>query len=451
MTTIIDIFKRVSEHRGWDATDGAPEEVVAEKQQETHVWNEVMKQMHEPFELLSEAIDQGLEHAGICLELLPRPKRDSAKAKSRSGPFQVDIEAAAEPKPGNPGFARIIEEKLDAFNSRKGELLKTWARERGIDLAEESATRPSFPSEQDQAQLHIILYMENLMHASGEAVRELVAFADEKVEDGTMSRKRLVTPTFRRLRKWFMAVFSSEDSSAEQAPDLMETSANIVFFGDGYNQKKDPEHLPPSTPWQHFGEALRKVPRFLVSEESVFGFRVACATMTIGIVAFLEHTQQFFMEQRLVWAMFIIAIGMTMSKFSHSQSFLGIDTKQRLPASGQSFFGFLCRVGGTVVAMCFSLIIWYIVDERMPGVIVILWLFVFAQYYFFVKYPRFIPAAMIAIVTQVMIIGYELQVLAIGREVAERTGQRYYPCVHHRRRKAASLKMIASLASNGRL
>ncbi|GAB1320884.1 ER transporter 6TM N-terminal domain-containing protein [Madurella fahalii] len=402
MMTIIDIFKRVSERRGWDTADDAPEEVVAEKEKEKHVWNEVMKQMHEPFEILSQAIDQGLEHAGICLELLPRPKKVSPKAGK-------DLEAGERPKPGDRGFARIVDGKVDAFHSKKGELLKTWIREKGFDLNENNAKPSRLPSERDQAQLNIILYMENLMHASGEAVQGLIAFADVKVDEGTMSRKRLITPTFLRLRKWFLAVFSSEDSSAEQAPDLMETSANIVFFGDGYNKKKDPEHLPPATAWQHFGNALRNVPKFFGSEESVFGFRVACATMTIGIVAFLERTQQFFMAQRLVWAMIIIALGMTMT-------------------SGQSFFGFLCRVGGTVVAMCFSLVIWYIVDERTPGAIVFLWLFVFIEYYFFIKYPRFVPAVMVAIVTQAMIIGYELQVLAIGREVAERTGQPYYPC-----------------------
>lgn len=36
--------------------------------------------------------------------------------------------------------------------------------------------------------------------------------------------------------------------------------------------------------------------------------------MTVGIVAFLERTQAFFVAQRLVWAMIMIAIGMTMSE-----------------------------------------------------------------------------------------------------------------------------------------
>jgi hypothetical protein len=58
---------------------------------------------------------------------------------------------------------------------------------------------------------------------------------------------------------------------------------------------------------------VRSIPRFLGSTESAFGFRVACATLTVGVIAFLKDTQAFFIEQRLVWAMIIIAIGMTMT------------------------------------------------------------------------------------------------------------------------------------------
>ncbi|KAL2131186.1 hypothetical protein VTI74DRAFT_5434 [Chaetomium olivicolor] len=409
MNTIIDIFKRFSEHPDWDGTDDAPDDVAAEKDLEKHVWNEVMKQVQEPFDILSEAVDQGLEHAAMCLELVKRPKKPSSKVGRRgSNQSDIDLEANQEPKPGDPGFARVLDDKVQSFYCRKGELLRKWVEERGINLDEGGAEQSYFRSERDQVQLYIVLYMENLMHASGEAVQDLVDFADEKVQDGTMSRRRPILPTVHRLRKWLVAVFSNEDTSGEQSPDAMEAGANIVCFGDGYNRKRDPEHLPPETAWQRFGNGLRKIPDFFGSEESAFGFRVACATMTIGIVAYLENTQRFFLEQRLVWAMIIVSLGMT-------------------PTSGQSFFGFLCRIGGTVAAMVFSFIIWYIVNEKVPGAIVFLWFFLFINYYFFVKFPRLMPAVLICIVTQVLIIGYELQVIMIGRAASERTGQPFYP------------------------
>ncbi|KAK4141413.1 uncharacterized protein C8A04DRAFT_39139 [Dichotomopilus funicola] len=403
MNTIIDIFQRFSARPEWESTDDANDS----KDIERHVWNEVMKQVQEPLDILAEAVDQGLEHAAMCLELLKRPKKLTAKGATQesSNPPDIDLEAAEEPKPGDPEFARVLDDKIQVFYSRKGELLRKWVQERGVLFDDHTAENPHFNSERDQVQLYIILYMENLMHASGEAVQDLVDFADEKVEDGTMAKKRFIAPTVHRLRKWLQAVFGHEDSSPDQTPDVLETGANLVHFGNEYNRKKNPERLPPETAWERFGDGLRKIPKFFGSEESAFGFRVACATMTIGIVAFLEETQRFFIEQRLVWAMIIIAIG----------------------TSGQSIFGLLCRIGGTVAAMCFALVIWYIVDEKSAGVIVFLWISVFINYYFFIKFPRFLPAVLICVITQVLIIGYELQVRTIGLAAAQRTGQPYYP------------------------
>ncbi|KAK1773957.1 hypothetical protein QBC45DRAFT_446490 [Copromyces sp. CBS 386.78] len=402
MTTIIDIFKRVSETEGWQTEEDTPPEVVAEKEIEKRIWNEVMKQMHEPFDILSEAIDKGLQHAALQLDLTPRPK------KSKTADIE---EKAGQPlQPGDLGYAHVIHEKVTSFHAVKGELLKIWVKEKGLVYDEEGFTAndqaPLERQKRDQAQLNILLYMENLMHASGIAVYEFAAWADSKVEDGTMSRKRLIMPGFRRLEKWFLAVLRNEDSTAE--PDMAESSNTVVSFGDGFNKKgKDPEHLPPVTAWQRFGNRLRKISKFFGSEESVFGFRVACATMSVGILAFLKETQHFFREQRLVWAMIMVAIGMTMT-------------------SGQSLFGFICRTCGTVVAMVLSLIVWYIVDGHVPGVIVFLWLSVFMCHYFFLKYPRFVPGVMVIIITQVMIVGYELQVKKIGRAAAEKTGQPVY-------------------------
>lgn len=95
--------------------------------------------------------------------------------------------------------------------------------------------------------------------------------------------------------------------------------------------------------------------------------------------------------------------------------------------SGQSMFGFVGRILGTALSMIFSIIIWYIVDGQTAGVIVMLWFFIFLEMYFFLKFPRFIAIFLICIVTQVLIIGYELQVRKIGIKAASATGQPYYP------------------------
>ncbi|CAK7231686.1 hypothetical protein SBRCBS47491_008015 [Sporothrix bragantina] len=490
MSTIMDIFRRTAEHRGWNtgADEDKPEEALA-KEKERRVWNEVMKQLHEPFVLLAEAIDEGLEHSGLQLGLLPKSKEqkakdkearnarkaakaaeaaakakgngaesaDEAKAKDADGaaaaspnasasssngtsqkssespkdnaaaspsppssPAGKDVDVEAEAgviKPGDEGFANVINDKVKKFYNMRSEILRIWAKERGlldgpaspVTAKDGAGLDPVFLArEQRQSQLYVLLYMEQLMIATGEAVQDFVEYADKTVASGTMDKTRFLFPTLRRMRKWVISVFNDKGANADDTEEVLKPNFNVVFMGDGFNTKKDPEHLPAASAWQHFGNGLRVISRFLGSDESMFGIRVACANMTVAIVCYLRHTQQFFQEQRLVWAMIIIAIGMSQT-------------------SGQSIFGFFCRIGGSFIAMIVSFIIWYIADEKTPGIIVFLWLFIFCEYYVFIKYPRFVAASMITIITQVLIIGYELQVRKIGLAKAESTGQRYYP------------------------
>lgn len=67
--------------------------------------------------------------------------------------------------------------------------------------------------------------------------------------------------------------------------------------------------------------------------------------------------------------------------------------------------------------MCTSYLIWYIVDGKTPGVIVLLFAFTFCETYFVLKYPRFTVIAMISMITQVLVVGYELQVQKVGVQV----------------------------------
>jgi hypothetical protein len=47
----------------------------------------------------------------------------------------------------------------------------------------------------------------------------------------------------------------------------------------------------------------------------------------------------------------------------------------------QSMFGFFGRVAGTTLSMIASIVIWYIVDQKTPGIIVMLWVFIFLEMY----------------------------------------------------------------------
>ncbi|KAI0020868.1 hypothetical protein F4780DRAFT_315402 [Xylariomycetidae sp. FL0641] len=418
MGTMIDIFQRLAEKRGWITTAETSDEVIAEKSEEKRVWNEVMKQLHEPFEQLSMAIDQGLEHAAMQLEILPRPKKEKKQKNTASGSSSdADVEAKGDlVQPGDPGFSEVLADQVRSFCKVRGEILRVWAVQKGLATDDSSSDPLSdfvFPQDdekhrQDQEQLYLLLYLETLMQAAGQSVLQFVMFADQKVADGTMSKNRLLLPKASRVRKWIASIFEDEDHSEEHNADLFDSGQVIVYMGDSFAQKKDPEHLPATTKWQRMGDILRGFSRFISSEESMFGFRAACATLTIGVVAFLQDTYIFFIQQRLVWAMIIIAIGMTRT-------------------SGQSLFGFFCRVIGTVIAMVFSLIAWYIVDQKTPGILVFMYLFLGLTTYFVVKYPQFIPASLICMVTLVMIIGYELQVRVIGAQLAESSGQPVYP------------------------
>ena len=170
--------------------------------------------------------------------------------------------------------------------------------------------------------------MEFLLWSIGRAVLSLVQFADRKVEDGTMKKKRFIAPTVKRLKKWALSVLKVEDSSTEHTPDATEAGAANIYSGASFQASKDPEHLPPTNASQRFGNGLRRAGSILGSSESAFGFRVACATLSIGIVAYLKDSSEFFLTQRLVWALIMVSIGMTVT-------------------AGSGVFGFIGRIAGT--------------------------------------------------------------------------------------------------------
>jgi Fusaric acid resistance protein-like len=250
--------------------------------------------------------------------------------------------------------------------------------------------------------------MAHLLHSTSQAVLQFVRFADERAERGKLSKFRLIIPGSKRLRKWFYSSFRAQDSHEDDNAGEINSQNKSLLLGEAYRTRRDPEHRPPETMGQKVGDWLRIIPNILRSPESAFGFRVACATMSLAVIAYLHDTQAFFVQHRLVWAQIMAAISMS-------------------PTAGQSVFSFVLRVLGTVAAMVASLLIWYIPDGKTPGVIVFHFVLVAGVFYAHAKQPRFVMMIMICAVTISLIVGYELEVLKIGQPAATANGQEYYP------------------------
>lgn len=210
----------------------------------------------------------------------------------------------------------------------------------------------------------------------------MVKYADEKVESGKLSKNRLIMPGLKRTRKWLMSITNADDGSREDGNGVgdIDQSAQHVDMGQSFCPRKDPEHLPPTNFAQRMGEKIRGVPGFFRSPQAAFGFRVAVATMSVAIIGFLHDTQTFFVQNRLLWAMIMVAISMT-------------------PTAGQSLFSFMLRILGTVIAMVAAFLVWYIPDSKTPGVLVFLWFFSSIGIYIPLKKPQFAIIGIIRYVT----------------------------------------------------
>ncbi|KAK9551523.1 hypothetical protein V6Z96_000458 [Aspergillus fumigatus] len=426
LSFIVDIFQRLSDYNKWNEPIDplAPDMATNIRSRVVHEWNEIMKAVHDPFASIIETIDSGLEHISLSLQLTKPPKTSLGK---KDAPLDgaSDLEASAEkpPSPGEAGFAAYYERKLSDFKVAKRLALRTWSEEKGITLPPDFFERPSsdLPDldeflldkssvgrDRSRRQLFLFLYMEQLLYATGHTVLDFIHFTDEKVKSGKLTRSHLIIPGAKRLLKWLRSILQAEDTHEDDHLGDIHTQSHILQLGEAYRHRKDPEHLPPETIIQKIGDKIRVVPWLLRSSESAYGFRVACATMTIYVIALLHQTQTFFIHQRLVWAMIMINISMS-------------------PTAGQSIFGFVLRLVGTVIAMALTLLAWYIPGQKTPGVIVFFWLFVACGFYVPIKLFRFRIVGIIVIITTSMIIGYELQVRKVGQQAATSNGQAYYP------------------------
>ena len=171
MSSVADIFSRVAERQGWWIhEDDAPEHLGRSdevKEMEKEQWSEIMRTLHEPFEVLTGWMDQGLQHVLFTLELEENSMKQRKKMARTSNDNPPDIEASGNNiEPGDERFAGVLSNKIDQFYEQRKITLDTWCRHKGLDLQHQTPQQSGSGSskaiadhQRHQRQLYLILYV----------------------------------------------------------------------------------------------------------------------------------------------------------------------------------------------------------------------------------------------------------------------------------------------------
>lgn len=352
-------------------------EDVALKQAEAEKTIETLQQHLSDTLHLSTA---GLQYFLITVQLIT-PKRLNKRDERKAGDsIARDEESIGESlNPLQTDFVSRFERALKDLLNRQRSLPEELASVQAFSNTEkpgENLDADFLTSNSDiQQDFFLLLYMEHMQGILLNAILQLIQFADSKVIDGTMKSNRLIFPKQESIRSWFSLRTEQKESEShtEQRNPSQASSSSEDSEQEISTALPDPEHLPPANIWEKASDILRYISHVIRSDLSVFGFRVAAASFCVAILAFLRQTQQFFFHGRCIWAMIVIVIGMN-------------------PTSGQTMYGFVARIIATTVSLILSLIVWYIVDEKTPGIIVFLYFANVFEYYFYVKKSQYFGA-----------------------------------------------------------
>ncbi|KAJ5832694.1 hypothetical protein N7474_001005 [Penicillium riverlandense] len=399
MKSLIEVATRIEKRGGWDYFRGGsgishPVTGEVEKQQ----WNWIFEQTLRPTEQLSQAMDDGIDHVACSLRFRKSP------AASRS-----DREANADVA------AKQLEQMIGNYLKQQQDPLKTWLSWKDMDSpfqveALKSGQKPADSQirKRHQLQLYFLLDLQYSFVETARRILDLVRYADSRVVDGVMKKKRLIIPTWKQMRKWFWALLAREDRELDYQNYTRRSGTVRVYLDDVLQTGTDAEHLPSETVWEKVTDKFRIVLRLFGSPESFFGFRVAVATMTIAIVAFLRNSQIFYIQQRLVWGSIMVAISMT-------------------ETTGSGIYGQFERLLGTAAGMVLSYIDWYIVDGQPAGVIVFFGITMVLSNTLYLKLPTDPVLPTITMATVSLIVGYALQTKKVGIAGSETNLQQYHP------------------------
>ncbi|KAL8243718.1 hypothetical protein R6Q59_009976 [Mikania micrantha] len=406
---------RTTLHFGADATQFdkkmALEEADGVDSKES--WDAIFKILREPTSQLHQLTEEAVNHCRIVLHL-PGSNMTTQQSKQtrsnsedtgpaitgsnkttqqpkepRSDPEDTDPEILSRELPGGAGFVQQFEQRIQQQRMTLKLILSNWKEENYCSglIDEAGLNSPLVEQQQDssaqQGRFLFGLYVEHLYNGVLEALLEIVMFCDQfsgsQVELRWPGKKRMLN-LVRKLTDHHH-IEGDIDEVQSEIPDLTPQRSRA----------------PEKAPKKRFGFNLQQIDHYLDkvfavigSPQSFFGLRVACAVLTVVIVALLERTQQWFFNQRGLWSAVFIPFSMA-------------------PSSGEAKSMLTFRVLGTLCSIPLGILNWYIVDGIPAGIIVFFFVFMFISQHFLVKYPQWGSFWKPCVITYSIIMGYSLQ------------------------------------------
>ena len=134
-----DIFARMARQQGWVQSRQSEESNVPSSNAETEAkvksekreWNKIMGMLHKPFQVMSAAMNDGLDHSMLVLEMKKPPI--SSKGRMFVPKAKEDVEAGVL-KPGDSGFAEQLSTKVKDFYEARKVFIGEWCLSKGLKL-----------------------------------------------------------------------------------------------------------------------------------------------------------------------------------------------------------------------------------------------------------------------------------------------------------------------------
>lgn len=416
MTVLMSIFRRLCERRGWaifeDTVQTAgslcseklsPEDDNFDKEEYREIFVDLSESVNDINAILGSALRHVSHSLGLEKHSILGPIWKLHRTRKKA-----DLDDA-EAQPGGTKFGHHFEAQIRDFHARRGFNLVKWLQRKGfvIDNTTDDIIKAihNLPikrqnlAERNREQYFVILYMQNLFHGLSDAVLDLVKFSDRKSPIKPDAKKHLVFPSQKRLTKFVKNFLSDDDNQNDPAESSRLTT---LPTGSSYRPAVSTAHQSRR---HTIGSYLATASTVLAGHQSFFGFRVACAVLSVVIVALLKDTQKWFFNQRCLWAAVFIPFSMA-------------------PSSGETISLFMFRMIGTALAVGVAIINWYIVNGNPAGVIVFYFgftfvevrsnltshtLFLTSQNYFVIRYPQYMGVWKSSLITRAIITGYSLQ------------------------------------------